>query len=148
MKLTQQGLINLKKLLDKLKQKRKEISLRIKRAKEFGDLSENAEYSEAKEAQNMNEAKIAELEAEVRSAEVVDEVQIKNLVQIGSTIKVKKDQVERIFKMVGANEADPEKGFISNESPLGAEFLGKKKGDNVDINLPSGVAKYKILEVS
>ncbi len=148
MKLTKEGLKKLEYELEELKQTRKEIALRIKRAKEFGDLSENAEYSEAKDAQTMNDSKIAELEDQIRTAEVVDEVKIKNLVQIGSTIKVKEGRDEKEYTIVGANEADPIKGLVSNESPLGMGFLGKNKGDNVEVQLPSRTAKFKIIDVA
>ena len=114
----------------------------------MGDLSENAEYSEAKEAQTINESRILELEEQIREAVIVSEAKIKGVTQIGSTLKVKSELGgEKILKIVGSNESDPEKGWISNESPLGAAFLGKKKGDEITVQLPNKTACYKILEV-
>lgn len=149
---TQEGLEKLQSELKKLKEKRKEISKRIQSAKELGDLSENAEYSEAKDAQRINETKVAELEEQIRSAEVVSGEGIKGQIRIGSTIKVKSDKVKsekgtQSFKIVGTNESDPEQGWISNESPLGAAFINKKKGDKIEVQLPNKTACYKILEV-
>jgi transcription elongation factor GreA len=146
--LTKEGLEKLKKELEELLGKRKEISVRIQTAKELGDLSENAEYSEAKDSQRLNETRISEVQDQIRSAEIVDNLQIKGVVQIGSTIKVSNGEGEKTFVLVGANEADPIKGMISNVSPLGEAFLGHKKGDSVEAQLPSKKVSYKILDIS
>jgi len=146
--LTPKGLEKIEKELDYLKNtKRKEVSEKIERAKELGDLSENAEYQEAKEEQGMMEARIAELEGLLRSAVVSDNHGRKDQISVGSDIVVKSKMGEQNFKIVGYNEADPSKGLISNESPLGSAFLGKKKGDTVEVEVPAGLIEYEILEI-
>lgn len=147
--ITAEGLEKLKKKLNYLKtEKRQEIAKRIQAAKELGDLSENAEYSEAKEQQALNEVKIAEMEEIFKSAETIDDRHSQSdLVQIGSTIKVKNGKVERVLTIVGSNEADPSEGKISNESPLAMSFLGNKAGDSVEVETPKGKVKYRIMEV-
>lgn len=147
--ITKEGLEQLKNDLDKLKTgERQEISKRIEEAKKFGDLSENAEYMEAKEAQEMNERKIIELETVMRNAVVISETKNKNTVQIGSTVTVKTDGKSMDFTIVGSEEANPAKGKISNMSPLGSVFLGKKEGDMVDAHTPGGTIKYKIVKIN
>lgn len=147
MQITKSGLEKLNQELSDAKVLRKEISKRIQAAKELGDLSENAEYSEAKEAQLMNESRIAELTEQIRQAQIVEAGSIKGIVQIGSLIKVKSNNSEQVFKIVGANESDPSRGWISNQSPLGAAFLGKRKSDEIEVQLPSKKVCYKILEI-
>ncbi len=138
----------LKKELEILKtEKRQEISKKIEEAKKFGDLSENAEYMEAKEAQEMNERKIAELESLLKNAVLIKKTKDTGEVQIGSTIEVKSDAGKREFTIVGSEEADPASGKISNQSPIGSAFLGKKEGETVDVQTPGGVTKYKILKI-
>ena len=147
--ITAEGLEKLKEELNLLKtEKRQEIAKRIQIAKELGDLSENAEYSEAKEQQALNEVKIAETEEILKNAETIDDRHSRsNLVQIGSTIKVKNGKSERVLTIVGSNEADPSEGKISNESPLAMSFLGRKAGDNIEVETPKGKVEYKIVEV-
>lgn len=146
--LTPEGLEKIKKELDYLKNvKRQEISEKIEKAKELGDLSENAEYQEAKEEQGMMEARISELELLLKTAVVSDGNGKKDEVSIGSEIVVESKGIEQNFKIVGFNEADPSKGLISNESPLGSAFIGKKKGDKVEVEVPAGIIEYKILEI-
>ncbi len=127
--------------------KRKEIAERIERAKELGDLSENAEYSEAKDAQALNEGRVLELMAIVKNVTVVEKSSGSNEVSMGSTVTVKSDKGEREYSIVSFNEADPLDGKISNESPLGVAFLHKKKGDVVEVETPKGKVKYKILKI-
>ncbi len=128
--------------------KRKEIAQAIKEAKEQGDLSENAEYSEAKRRQRENESRIMKLENIIRTAEIVSDNVSTDTVQIGCVIDVEAKKVKSTFHIVGANEADPANGYISNESPLGNQLLNKKKGDQVDVQLPNGkVVEYKILSI-
>ena len=128
--------------------KRKEIAQAIKEAKEQGDLSENAEYSEAKRRQRENESRIMKLENIIRTAEIVSDNVSTDTVQIGCVIDVEAKKVKSTFHIVGANEADPANGYISNESPLGNQLLNKKKGDKVDVQLPNGkVVEYKILSI-
>ncbi len=147
---TKEGLEKIKKELGELKTiKRQEISRRIQEAKELGDLSENAEYAEAKEARALNEKKIAELEIILRDAETISiKPSLANVVQIGSTIVVKNGiNKEKVFTIVGSNEASPIEGKISNESPLGTAFLGHKIGEEIEIKIPSGLTKYKIMQI-
>ena len=126
---------------------RQKIAEIIKEAKEQGDLSENAEYSEAKRQQSDNERRIMEIENDVRTSQIASFNQESNVVQMGSKVKVKCNGDEQDFCIVGSNESDPLDGKISNESPMGKAFMGKKKDDKVDVTTPGGVAKYVILDV-
>lgn len=147
---TKEGLEKIKKELQELKTiKRQEISRRIQEAKELGDLSENAEYAEAKEARALNEKRIAEIEIILRDAETISiQPSMSDTVQIGSTIVIRNgDKKEKVFTIVGSNEANPVEGKISNESPLGTAFLGRKPGEEVDIKIPNGEIKYKIIKI-
>lgn len=126
---------------------RQGIANAIKEAKEQGDLSENAEYSEAKAQQAENEAKIVELEFLLKEATVVSYDKASTVVQMGSKVRVKFNGSEMEFQIVGSNESSPSDMKISNESPLGKGFMGKKKGDEVEVEVPSGKIKYKILDV-
>ena len=147
--ITAKGLEKLKEELSYLKvTKRQDIAKRIQAAKELGDLSENAEYSEAKEQQALNEAKIAELQETLKNAETIDDRHSRSdVVNIGSTIKVKNGKTERVLTIVGSNEADPSSGKISNESPLAMSFLGHKVDDKVGVETPKGKVEYKIVEI-
>lgn len=146
---TEDGLKKLQLELEERKGKmRHDIAEAIKEAKEQGDLSENAEYSEAKHQQNENESRIIELEALLKDAVLADTKSAKgSMIGMGSKLSVKLGSRELAFEIVGSNEADPARGKISNESPLGKEFMGKKKGDKIEIVVPAGKAKYEILEV-
>lgn len=146
---TEEGLKKLQSELEERKGKiRHAIAEAIKEAKEQGDLSENAEYSEAKHQQNENESRVVELEALLKDAVLAAPKSTKgSIVSMGSKLSVKLGSRELAFEIVGSNEADPAHGKISNESPLGKEFMGKKKGDKVEIVIPAGKAKYEILEV-
>ena len=107
------------------------------------------EYSEAKEQQALNESRIAELEETFKNAETIDDRHSRsNIVNIGSTIKVKCGKIERKLTIVGSNEADPSEGRISNESPLATSFLGHKVNDNVKVETPRGKTSYLILSIS
>jgi len=140
-----------KKLQDELEERkgkiRQEIAQAIKEAKEQGDLSENAEYSEAKRQQGENETRVAELEMLIKSSQVVKHNNSAKGIQMGSIVKVKFNGSEMEFQIVGSNEADPGNFRISNESPMGKAFMEKKKGDKVEVDTPSGKAKYTILDV-
>lgn len=127
--------------------KRKEIAERIERAKELGDLSENAEYSEAKDAQALNEGRILELTNTLKNVTVVQHDDSSGQVVMGSKVTVKSNDKEKQYTIVSFNEADPLNGKISNESPLGVAFLNKKKGDAVEVETPKGLVKYKILKI-
>ncbi len=149
--MTQEGYDKLERQLENLKtEKRAEIAERIKVALGFGDLSENSEYDEAKNAQAENEEKIAEIEKKLRLAKVVDDSEIDTkTVQVGNIVKVFDvefdEEVE--YTIVGSTEVDLAENKISNESPLGAALLGKKKNDIVEVEVPDGLAKYKILSI-
>jgi transcription elongation factor GreA len=147
--LTKAGYEKLKAELDDCKlNKRKKIAQAIKEAKEQGDLSENAEYTEAKRQQRENESRIMKLENIIRTAEVISDDVSTDSVQIGCVIDIEAKGVKSTFHIVGANEADPAKGFISNESPIGEGLMGKKKGETVDIVLPNGKkVQYKIISI-
>ena len=148
--ITKEGLKKLKKELDDLKNvKRKEISLRIQEAKELGDLSENAEYAEAKNEQAFIEGRISELENILRNVIIIDTRKRKtNIIGLGSTIRVKTDDKELDLTIVGSNEVNPNDGKISNESPLGRSFIGKKLDDTVIIDVPNGTKKYIIIAIN
>ena len=149
--LTQEGYDKLEEELENLKVvKRKEVAERIKVAISFGDLSENAEYDEAKKEQAQVEERILKLENMVRKAVIIDESKIDlNVVTIGSIVKVKDlefdEEVE--YTIVGSTEADPYDGKISNESPVGKALLGRAAKEDVEVQVPDGVAKFEILEI-
>lgn len=147
--LTEEGYKKLKEEVEHLKKvRRPEIANRIKEAKELGDLSENAEYADAREEQSFTEGRIIDVEEILKNAQVIASTDANpNQVDIGDTIKVSKDGKEFVYTIVGSNEADPNAGKISNESPLGRAFLGKKKGEEFSVNTPKGEVKYKIISV-
>lgn len=124
-----------------------EIAQRIDDARQLGDLSENAEYHAARDEMAWAQTRVKEIQHLIDSAEIIKDSN-DGTVNIGSSIKVKVNKDEREYTIVGAQEADPLSGKISNESPLGSAFLGKKKGDKVDVELPAGVQTYKILSVN
>lgn len=126
---------------------RQEIARAIKEAKEQGDLSENAEYAEAKRQQNENENRIAELEVILKHSQVAEHDTSSSQVQMGSLVKVKFNGSEMDFNIVGSNEANPSEMKISNESPMGKAFMGRKAGEKVEVETPRGKVKYQILEV-
>ncbi len=140
----------LQKLREELNERRTtarhEITARIGAAKELGDLSENFEYHVAKDDQALNESRIADLEDMVRNAKIVEK-KSGGTINLGSTFTVKTGGVEKRFQMVGATEADPMSGKISNESPIGLAFIGKEAGDKVEVAVPSGIVEYKITSI-
>ena len=149
--LTYEGLKKLEDELEDLKVvKRKEVSQKIKEAREQGDLSENAEYDAAKDEQRDIESRIDEIEAILKNAEVVveDEVDL-NKISIGCKVKIMdvelKEEME--YKIVGSTEANSLKGKISNESPVGKALLGAKKGQTVTVETQAGPLKYKVLGI-
>ncbi len=140
--LTPDGLEQLKSDLERLQtEKRREVAARIKEAREFGDISENAEYDDAKNEQAMLEAKIAQLEERLRSASVIDKSELgTDLVRVGSVVHVK-DQAtgkSETYTIVGSAEAKPAERKLSNESPVGKALLGHKRNDIVKVALPKG----------
>lgn len=149
--MTQEGLDNLKKRLEYLKTvKRYEVAERIKTAREYGDLSENAEYDEAKSEQGFVEGEISELEAQIKKVKVIDDKDIStNDVGVGSIVKVKDMDFgdEEEYKIVGSAESDILANKLSNESPVGRNLMGKKVGEQVTIPVPDGEVRYEILEI-
>jgi transcription elongation factor GreA len=146
--ITKEKLTELRQRLRELKERRKEISGQISEAQERGDITESAEYTEAKEAQSFNEGKIKELEQLFNEAVVISNKKNNcHVVEIGCEIIVKNHNGKKEFSIVGSEEADPATGKISNESPLGRAFLGKKKGDEVIVHTPNGKISYQILDI-
>ena len=149
--LTYAGLKKLEEELHDLKVvKRKEVAEKIKEAREQGDLSENAEYDAAKDEQRDIEARIEEIEKILKNAEVVveDEVDL-DRISVGCKVKVHDYDFEEDMelKIVGSTEANSLEGKISNESPVGKPLIGAHTGDIVEVEMPAGIMKYKVLEI-
>ncbi len=146
---TAEGLVDLKKEFEELKHKKiPDIANLIDEAKQQGDLSENAEYQQAKEEMAWAQGRLQELRYLLDNAQVVEAVQKKqDSVSVGNTIMVKTNTVTKSFTIVGPHEASPLEGKISNESPLGGAFLGRKVGDEVVVHIPAGKQTYEILEI-
>ena len=131
--------------------KRAEVAEKLKEARSFGDLSENAEYDEAKNEQGILEAKIAELEAYMANAEVVDDDDVsEHEIGVGSKIVLKDVEFGDVetLRIVGSTETDPENGKISDESPIGKAALRKHVGDVIEVEAPDGVIKFEVMEIS
>ena len=143
--ITPEGLEKLKEEIDHLSTaKRREVAERIKEAREFGDISENAEYDDAKNEQALLEQRIAQLEERLRSATVIDAGDLSTeAVMIGSVVHVKdqKTDVSQKFQIVGSTEADPLEHKLSNESPIGKALIGRKRNDIVEVEVPRGPKK-------
>lgn len=143
----------LERLREELKYRREvlrpEISKKIQEAKSLGDISENAEYDEAIAMRSFNEGRIVELEQILKSAITIESETGHEhpFIEVGASVKVESKNGVQTFTIVGSSEADPSKGFISNESPLGSAFLGHAKGDEVEAETPKGKIKYHILEI-
>lgn len=145
---TKERLEELKEELHTLKsEKRLEVADRLKRAKEYGDLSENSEYTEAREEQSWVETRIFELDELLKKAVIIKKSAGSDEVEVGSTITVRKDGQNSRYMIVGSNEAKPEEGKISNESPLGRAFLKHKVGDKIQVKVPSGEVTYQITKI-
>jgi transcription elongation factor GreA len=146
--LTEEGL---KKLQDELKvlkeERRHEVIERIQEAVSHGDLSENADYAQAKEEQAFIEGRIQELEEMVKNAQIIAHSHNSNIVSIGSTVSAKVGGREVKYTIVGANEANPALGKISNESLVGRALLGAKKGDRIPVEAPSGKMEYEVTHI-
>ncbi|WP_010680919.1 transcription elongation factor GreA [Acetivibrio cellulolyticus] len=149
--LTYEGLQKLEQELEFLKAvKRREVAERIKQALAFGDLSENSEYDEAKNEQAHVEGRIVQLENMLKNAKVIDEDEVKtDVVSVGSKVTILdiefNEEIE--YYIVGSAEANPSQFKISNESPVGSALMGKKKGTVVDVNVPDGIVKFKIVNI-
>ena len=149
--LTPEGLEELKTKIDHLStERRREVAERIKAAREFGDIAENAEYDDAKNEQAMLEKQISDLEDKLRSATVIDEPPSGDSVAVGVTVHLKDQKTDKSqkFKIVGSAEANPAEQKLSNESPVGRALLGHKRGDIVSVPVPKGPArKLKITKI-
>ncbi len=146
---TEERLVELKKELENLKgPKRREVAEDLKRAKEYGDLSENAEYAEAKDNQGRVETRIFELEDLVKNAVIIKKAEGSDTVQVGSHVAANKNGVMVEYTIMGSNESNPQENKISNESPLGRAFLGHKVGDTVSVKTPAGLVDYSITKIS
>ncbi|MGI6588165.1 MAG: transcription elongation factor GreA [Peptococcia bacterium] len=149
--LTPEGLDKLEKELETLKTvKRREVAERIKQAIEFGDISENSEYEAAKNDQAFIEGRIITLEKMLRNVKVIEHKENNSgIVNIGAKVRLQDLECgdELVYTLVGSAEADPMNKKISNESPVGKAIIGKKKGDIVEVDVPIGKIKYKILAV-
>ena len=149
--LTLEGLKKLENELEQLKTvRRREVAERIKQAIDFGDISENSEYDDAKNEQAFIEGRIMTLEKMLRNARVIDDNDIAtDIVSLGSTVSLKDmdygDDFE--YTIVGSAEADPAANKISNESPVGKAILGQSNGSIVEVTVPAGVLRYKILNI-
>ena len=149
--LTKEGYEKLKREIDHLRNdKRREVAERIRIAREFGDIAENAEYDDAKNEQAMLEHRIAQLEERLLAARVIEKKEIsKDVVSLGSHVKLRDVEAKKTFEyhIVGSAEANPAESKLSNESPVGKAILGKKKGETVEVSTPRGSLKFKIMEI-
>ena len=146
--MTYEGLKKLEDELQDLKvNRRKEVAQKIKEAREQGDLSENAEYDAAKDEQRDIEARIEEIEKILKNSEVADDEFGAGVINLGSTVTVYDCEFdeELVFKLVGSTEAKSLENKISNEAPLGKALIGKVAGDEVEVETPSGIMKYKVI---
>lgn len=149
--LTYQGLKELEEEIQDLKvNRRKEVAEKIKEARAQGDLSENAEYDAAKEEQGEIEARIVYIEKLLKNVEVIDEDEVDlSTINVGCKVRLYDEEFEEEidYAIVGSTEADPLKGKISNESPVGQSLLGKAVGDIAQVETPAGLLKFKVLEI-
>lgn len=147
--LTKDGIAELEKELADLITDRGPVAERIKTAREFGDLAENAEYSSARLEQERAESRISEIENILQNVEVIKKPKGDSKVQLGSSVKLKSESgVSKEFQVVGTVEADPLNGKISDESPIGQALLGKKEGEEVEIVTPAETTTYKVVDIS
>lgn len=146
--LTKEGIQELNAEHAELVSKRGPIAERIKTAREFGDLTENAEYTSARQEQEIVENRISEIEHILQNVEVIVKPRGDQKVHLGSTVKLKGNGKSKEFQVVGTVEADPLNGKISDESPIGQELMGKTEGDKVSIKAGGEVLSYKIANIS
>jgi transcription elongation factor GreA len=149
--LTKEGYEKLKDEISYLaNDKRREVAERIKQAREFGDIAENAEYDDAKNEQALLEHRISLLQERLRAARVIDKKDVaKDVVSIGSMVRLRDLEANKTFeyRIVGSAEANPAENKLSNESPVGKAIIGRKKGEVVQVSAPRGALKFKILEI-
>lgn len=144
--LTDEGKKELEQELDELKSRRGTIAEKIAEARDYGDLSENAEYDAAREEQGLVETRVAEIEDILQNAEII-KVRRSSTVGLGSVVEVKSGQKSFTYSIVGPVEADPIEGKISNESPIGEALMGKKVGDKATITTQKGDTTYTVLSI-
>lgn len=147
-KLTQEGIDELKVELANLIAQRGPIAERIKTAREFGDLSENAEYSSARDEQDRVESRISEVDYILKNVEVIGAPKAGGKVQLGSKVTLKNAGKTKEFQIVGTVEADPLEGKVSDESPIGKALLGKKVGDEVEIVTPAETSTFTVSAIA
>ena len=149
---TAEGLEKLKQELEELKTvKRPEVGERLKTARAFGDLSENSEYDEAKNEQAIVEGRIAGLEEQLKHVRILDEAEMNsNVIHVGSQVTIQqKGQKKTVeYRIAGATEADPLKGIISDECPIGRTLLGHTVGDEVEVTIPTGTVVYVVKKIA
>ena len=146
--LTPEGEAKLKaELVELTGRRREELAQRLRAAIQMGDLSENADYHKAKEDQAFLEGRIQEIEAALRTAVIIEKKQ-SDVVTVGSHVTIQEGDFDpEIFYVVGAKEADPRNGRISNESPIGSALMNHKVGETVEAQTPGGKMKFKILKI-
>jgi transcription elongation factor GreA len=145
--ITSEGQKELETELVSLKARRGEVADKIANARDFGDLSENAEYDAAREDQGLLETRIAEIEDILRNADIIKGGS-KSLIGLGSKVALKTGNKTVTYTIVGPVEANPLEGKISNESPIGLALFGRKVGDDAEITTPKGTVKYKIAQIN
>jgi transcription elongation factor GreA len=146
--LTAEGMQTLKDELQELTtNKRGEIAERLKEAKADGDLSENAMYDAARDEQSFVEGRIAEIEHILKHSQLISN-KSRGAVALGSKVHVELEEGEQEYVIVGSTEANPDKGYISDQSPIGKALIGRKPGDEVEVQVPSGTIVYRIKKIS
>jgi transcription elongation factor GreA len=147
--LTPEGEAKLKAELEELKgTKREELSARLRSAIQMGDLSENADYHKAKEDQGFLEGRIQEIEAILRNSVIIEKTKSSGVVTIGSHVTIQEESFDpETYHLVGPAEADPRKGKISHESPIGRALMDKKVGDVAEAETPGGKIKFKVTKI-
>lgn len=145
--LTKEALEKIKNELRQLKEKRQKTIERLKVAKDFGDLSENAEYHDARDEQSFTEGKIQELETILKNAKIVEKGNGNNVIGLGSIVETKNQEGKTIFEIVSINESDPKTNRVSDQSPIGRALLGKKIGEKAIVESPAGKKIYQIISI-
>lgn len=146
--LTKDGVEKLKEELEDLTgNQRQKIAVKLREAKEYGDLSENIQWDDAKDQQAFIEGRIAEIEHILKHAQIIESKGKRDAVDLGCKVHVELEEGKQVYTIVGSTEANPEQGKISNESPIGRALMGKRPGEEVEVAVPSGSIVYKILKI-
>ncbi|MGK2896327.1 MAG: transcription elongation factor GreA [Candidatus Saccharimonadales bacterium] len=145
--ITASGKTELEAELEALKARRGEIADKIAEARDYGDLSENAEYDAAREEQGLVESRVAEIEDILLNAEIIKSTK-KSAVTLGSAVELKNGATTVKYHLVGPVEADPVGGKISNESPIGVALMGKKVGEKATVETPKGTIHYEVISIA